>query len=181
MILIFATFLWFGIHTSIIVFDGLNDELEITDTAVVLGNKVELNGQPSERLKSRLDRAAQLYEKGYFKYIIVSGGIGKEGFDEAEVMKEYLREFEIPEDHIIEDSEGYNTYMTAENAKVIMNEMEFGSVMVISQYHHITRTKLAFKKVGVEQVYSAHAKIFEYRDIYSLVREFIAYYKYFLK
>jgi len=35
VILIFATFLWFGIHTSIIVFDGLNDELEITDTAVL--------------------------------------------------------------------------------------------------------------------------------------------------
>ncbi|MTI68384.1 MAG: YdcF family protein, partial [Firmicutes bacterium] len=43
---------------------------------------------------------------------------------------------------------------------------------------HITRTKLAFEKVGIDKVYTAHAKIFEIRDLYSLTREFFAYYKY---
>ncbi|MGN1386022.1 MAG: YdcF family protein [Bacillus sp. (in: firmicutes)] len=176
-----AFFLWLFIHTAIIVADGLNDELEVVDAAVVLGNRVELNGQPSDRLQARLDKAVQLYEEKFFNYIIVSGGTGKEGFDEAEVMKNYLIEQGIPENSIIEDPDGYNSYMTAENAKTIMDDLNLQSVMVISQYFHISRTKLAFEKVGFENVASAHAEIFDSRDVYSTLREFPAYYSYLVK
>lgn len=178
LILFFVLFLWFILHTAIIVTDGLNDELAAVDIAVVLGNKVELDGQPSNRLKARLDKSVELYEEGYFKYILVSGGIGIEGFDEAKVMKEYLVNKGIPSELIIEDSNGYNSFMTAENTKAIMKDLNIKSVMVITQYFHITRTKLAFNKLGFENVYSAHAEIFEYRDLYSIIREFPAYYKY---
>lgn len=44
------------------IIDGLNDELKPVDAAVVLGNKVEVNGRPSERLKSRLDKSVELYK-----------------------------------------------------------------------------------------------------------------------
>lgn len=176
--ILIAVILWFCIHISIIVIDGLNDELLSVDVGVVLGNKIELNGQPSKRLKGRLDRAVELYKDKYFKYIIVSGGVGKEGFNEAQKMKEYLIKTGVEENKIILDSNGYNTLMTARNSRVIMEEMNLNTVMIISQYYHITRTKLAFKKVGFDKVYSAHSKIFEIRDIYSLVREFFAYYKY---
>lgn len=173
-------FFWILIHTLIITIDGLKDNIEVCDVAVVLGNKVELDGNPSKGLKGRLDRAVELYKKNYFNYVIVSGGIGKEGFDEAAVMKDYLIKKGIPDNNIISDNNGYNTFMTAQNSKVIMDKMDLNSVMVISQFFHITRTKLAFKKVGFEKVYSAHAKYFGIRDIYSLVREFFAYYKYLL-
>lgn len=176
--LIFALILWFCLHIVIIVIDGLTDNLDSVDVGVVLGNKVEVTGEPSKRLQSRLDRAVELYKKGYFKYVIVSGGIGKEGFDEAKVMKNYIVQSGIPEKSIILDNKGNNTFMTAENSKLIMDEMKFKSVMVISQYYHITRTRVAFKKVGFDKVYTAHAKLFEFRDLYSLTREFFAYYKY---
>lgn len=181
--LLFALFLftWFAIHTVVIVIDGLNDELNSADMAVVLGNKVELNGQPSKRLQSRLDKTVELYDEGYFNFIIVSGGLGKEGFDEGKVMKNYLANQGISDDKIIVDSNGYNTYMTAENSRLVMDDLDLKSVMVISQYFHITRTKLAFKKLGFEKVYSAHSGVFEYRDVYSIIREFPAYYKYLFK
>ncbi|MFC6331225.1 YdcF family protein [Paenibacillus septentrionalis] len=173
--------IWFIVHTTFIVIDGLNDELKPVDAAVVLGNKVETNGQPSERLKARLDKAAELYDRGYYTFIIVSGGIGKEGFDEAAVMKSYLIDQGIAEDSIIEDNNGYNSYMTAQNTSKIMDELKLDSVMIITQYFHISRTKLAFGKMDMEEVYSAHANIFELRDIYSIIREFPAYYKYLFK
>ncbi|MDQ8739322.1 YdcF family protein [Paenibacillus sp. LHD-38] len=159
----------------------MNDELKPVDVAVVLGNKVEVNGQLSERLKARLDTSVKLYDGGYFTFIIVSGGIGKEGFDEAKVMKSYLIDKGIPEDKIIEDNNGYNSYMSAQNTSKIMDELEIDSVMVITQYFHVSRTKLAFRKMDIKEVYSAHAKIFEFRDIYSIIREFPAYYKYLFK
>lgn len=178
LIFFICFFFWFIIHTVFIVIDGLNDEIASADIAVVLGNKVELNGLPSNRLQARLDKSAELYEGGYFQYIIVSGGIGKEGFDEAKVMKRYLVNRGVPAEIIIEDSNGYNSYMTAENSRIIMKDLNLESVMVITQYFHITRTKLSFKKLGFENVYSAHADVFEYRDVYSIIREFPAYYKY---
>lgn len=181
LLVFIVLFLWFIIHTIIIVTDGLNDDLANVDTAVVLGNKVELDGQPSNRLQARLDKAAELYEEGYFEYIVVSGGIGEEGFDEAKVMKEYLVNKAIPAEIILEDSNGYNSYMTAENTSAIMKDLNLESVLVISQYFHISRTKLAFTKLGFEEVYSAHAEIFEVRDFYSIIREFPAYYKYLFK
>jgi len=70
--------------------------------------------------------------------------------------------------------------MMAKNAKAIMDNMELDSVMIITQFYHISRIKLAFEKVGVENVYSAHAAYLDLRDVYSVVREFFAYYKYLL-
>ena len=71
MICCFGIFiLWFLIHIVIITFDGLNDNIGASDVAVVLGNKVELDGKPSKRLQGRLDRAVELYEKEYFKYVL---------------------------------------------------------------------------------------------------------------
>lgn len=46
----------FIVHTLIITFDGLNDNIGISGVAVVLGNKIELNGEPPELLEHRLDR-----------------------------------------------------------------------------------------------------------------------------
>lgn len=172
--------LWVVAHTLIITIDGLNDEVGKSDVAVVLGNKVELDGRPSKRLQGRLDKAIELYNKEYFNYIIVSGGLGKEGFNEAIVMKQYLIEKGIPSDNIILDEIGNNSYMTAVNTKVIMEQMNFNTVTIISQFYHISRTKLAFHKVGLDDVYTAHSKSYELRDVYSLLREFPAYYKYLL-
>lgn len=174
-----AFILWFIAHSVVITIDGLRDELEQVDVAIVLGNKVEVSGVPSPALKSRLDRTLELYNEGYIKNIIVSGGVGKEGHDEAYVMKGYLVNKGVPEGIVILDSEGYNTTLTAENSKVIMEERSFKTAMVISQFFHITRSKLAFKKLGIE-AYGAHAKDFFFRDIYSVFREFFAYYKYLL-
>ncbi len=172
--------LWFVAHTVFVTIDGLNDELNTTDVAVVLGNKVEINGKPSKRLQGRLDKAVELYKGNYFNYIIVSGGFGKEGYDEAIVMKNYLVEKGISEDKILIDSVGYNSLMTAKNTKLIMNDMNFDSVTIITQFYHITRTKFTFQREGIENIYSAHSNYYELRDLYSLFREFFAYYKYLI-
>ncbi len=173
--------LWFCIHSIAIVIDGLTDEISKTDVVVIFGNKVEANGQPSKRLKSRLDKGIELYENKNAKKIIVSGGIGKEGFDEGLIMKLYLTKNNIPEKDVITDNKGVNTYMTAKNVKEIMEKNNFSSVTLVTQYYHISRSELAFKKFGIENVYSVHANIFELRDPYSISREFLAYYKYLFR
>jgi len=176
-----TAFAWFFVHTILIVYDGLTDETLLAEYAVVLGNKVDMNGRPSTRLQLRLDKAQELYEKGLIKKIIVSGGLGIEGFEEAEIMKVYLMKKQIPAENILVDRGGYTTYLTAQNARKLIADAQ-QNVIVVSHYYHITRTKLAFKQFGFSNVSGVHANLHvEIKEPYAIFREFIAYYYYLLR
>jgi vancomycin permeability regulator SanA len=179
-LLLFLTFLslFFIVPALLIVADGLTDELHQADVAVVLGNTVNPDGQPSPRLQARLDKTVELYQKGFFTNIIVSGGVGVEGFDEAVVMRQYLVNQNIPAERIFVDSEGRTSNLTAKNTAQIMRQNNWQSALVISQYFHISRCKLALANYGISPVYSASANYFELRDLYSLLREVMGYFSY---
>lgn len=173
--------LWFGVHVSWLLMDGFTDELHRADLAVVFGNKVHRNGQPSKRLRMRLDRTLQLYKKGYFPTILVSGGKGAEGHDEAVVMKRYLVAQGIPAQAILVDSLGLTTRHTALHAARRLHSRNWRSVLLISQYYHISRAKLAARRAGITTIYSAQADYhFEWREIYSTAREVLGFYAYLL-
>lgn len=169
------------VSAGMIGWDGLTDELAVADVGVVLGSKVEQDGSVSPRLKARLDKAVELYKKGWFPKIVVSGGVGKEGYDEAVVMRRYLVEQGIPAADIFVDGAGINTYFTAKYSAHLVAEHHWKSALVISQYFHISRTRLALERFGVPRVYSAHADFFEIRDVYSLGREVVAYAYYLIR
>ncbi len=164
-------------HLGWLIIDGLIDEIEDVEVIVVLGNKVNEDGTLSKRLKSRLDKAIKIYEKGFADKIIVSGGLGKEGFLEGDVMQEYLISKKIPEENIIVDNKGNNTYLTARNVK----KLRYEKVLIVTNYYHIIRTEMIFENMGMK-VYSAKADMWpELRDPYSIFREFIGYYYYYFK
>lgn len=167
--------------TVVLAFAGLNDDLGKADVALVLGNTVQPDGTPSARLRARLDKTLELYRAGYFPRIIVSGGVGKEGYDEAAVMRDYLIHHDIPADRIITDSAGATTYASAQNTRQIAQQQHFESVFVVSQYFHVPRSRLALQRFGFSTVHSAHANYVELRDLYSAPRELIGYLRYLFR
>jgi vancomycin permeability regulator SanA len=172
---VFALLAVLAIAVGALLLDGLTDDLARSDVAIVLGSKVEPGGQPSVRLAARLDRAAQLYQDGIVPLIIVSGGPGIEGFDEGEVMRDYLAASKgIPVDRIVVDSLGYNTGATARNSAAIMRARGLTSATVVTQYFHISRTRLALRAQGIDPIRTAHARLLEWRDVYSTLREVAA-------
>ena len=168
---------WFLIHSIYITIDGLNDKHKNADVAIVLGNKVNEDGTLSERLKARLDKSIELYNQKRVKSIIVSDGLGKEGFWEGKKMQEYLIENKIPTEKISVDNYGNDTEKTVENSIRIMDSLHYKSAISVSQYFHQTRTKKLFRNKGFENIESASPDYFELRDFYSIFREFVAYYK----
>lgn len=164
-----------------LIFDGLSNNVQKSDAIVILGNKVELNGVPSARLASRLDKGVELYNNQIAPTIIVTGGTGVEGFDEAKTMKQYLVDKGIPAESILVDSQGINTFESAKNIQKIVQEKNLTSVLVVSNYYHISRTVFIFEKNTVPKVYSAHANFFELRDLYSIPREVIGFYYYMFR
>lgn len=169
-------------QVSWIVWVGLQETREQAHVAVVMGSQVLPNGLPSNRLKARLDRALELYHKKQVSFILVSGGLGKEGHEEGVVMGRYLMRKGVDRDEILVDTEGHDTFQTAANTAKILQERELGSVIVVSSYFHILRSQLAFAKCHVEPVWGSYARIFEMRDLYwSLPREMLGYLAYLLK
>ena len=166
---------------AVIVLDGLTDEIAPSDVAIVLGSKVNPDGQPSPRLAARLDRAVELHRAGNAKAIIVSGGTGKKGYPEGDVMKRYLVRHAVPAKAVIVDNAGVNTMATAVNGRALMTTHRFRSAIVVTQYFHISRSRLAFRKQGIQNVSTAHARHFEWRDIYSIAREVPGYLSYAVK
>ncbi|WP_326984105.1 YdcF family protein [Chryseobacterium sp. MYb264] len=168
--------LWFVIHSTYITIDGLSDEGKKADIAVILGNKVNEDGTLSTRLEKRLESGLELYKNHRVKKILVSGGLGKEGFYEGDKMKEFLVSKGVPNSLIMVDNFGNNTRATVENTMQLKKKLQFKSLIVISQYFHVTRTKKLFEDKGFLEVSSASPKYFEWRDLYAILREFPAYY-----
>lgn len=168
--------LWFIGHIIYITIDGLHDNEKNADIAVILGNKVNEDGTLSERLEKRLECGLNLYRKHRVKKIIVSGGLGKEGFYEGDKMRDFLIANKVPDTAIIVDNLGNNTRATVINTMKLKDSLDFKSIIVVSQYYHVTRTKMLFRKQGFKNVASVSSNYFEIKDLYSILREFVGYY-----
>ena len=165
----------------VIVTNGLGDRARPADVGIVPGSKVYPSGRPSPSLRARLDEALIVYRRGEVRTLFVSGGVGKEGFDESAVMRAYLVGHGVPANAIVTDSYGDNTFLTARHAAALMHAHGWTSAFVITQYFHVPRTRLALEKCGVKVAGWAHAPFFEWRDLYSVPREVICYPVYTLK
>ena len=164
---------WVGLHSALTVWVGNLVQPRPSDVAVVLGNRVERSGVPSIHLRVRLDRAFELYENGTVSYIIVSGGLGREGHEEADVMRQYLLQRGVPAEKIFTDRDGYDTYESARSAKSIMDAQGFTSAVIVSHYFHLPRALITFRRFGISEVSAAAVdRKPAWRDTYSVLREF---------
>ncbi len=167
---------WFVFHSVTVAWIGLQNKTCANELGVILGNKVNEDGTLSERLKARLDKGLELYRSGQVRMLFVSGGLGKEGFYEGDEMKKYLVQAGVPDSLVIADNAGNNTEATATNAAAYVAANNIRSVTVISQYFHLVRCRLLFRKAGIADCCIASPSYFEWRDIYSMTREFAGYY-----
>ena len=164
--------------TAVLAVSGLRERVFPADVAVVLGNEVYRSGHPAPRLAARLDRAVDLYRQGLVKTVIVSGSVGKSGVDEATAMREYLLRAGVPAGAIVADPSGANTRLTAVFTAAYLREQGQTSAIAVSQFFHLPRSRLAFEQEGVPLVGSAAADYFEWRDVYSTLRELPGYLAY---
>ncbi|WP_209391116.1 vancomycin high temperature exclusion protein [Chryseobacterium sp. RR2-3-20] len=107
------------------------------EVALVLGTSPKMrSGLSNPYFTKRMDATALLYHHGKIKKIIVSGEKSK-GYNEPAAMKNYLIYQEgVPEDIIIEDPEGFNTYKSILRCKDVYKK---NNVIIVSQGFHNLR------------------------------------------
>ena len=143
--------------SAAIVAAGLDDHIAPADMIVVPGNTVAPDGTPSPRLQARLDAALTQFRNRQSPRIFVSGGTGKEGFDEAAAMAGYLLRQGVPASAIIEDNQGWTTEATAKNAATYLRAHGLRTARVATQYFHVPRFRLALERAGVTVSGQVHA------------------------
>lgn len=164
-----------------IIYFGYNSKPKKADCIIVLGCKVRGN-EPSHFLKARLNLAIELFENGYAKYIIVSGGQGKnENISEAEAMQIYLKRKGVKEKYIIKEDKSYSTYENLLNSMEIMKYMGFKDAIIVSNKYHLKRASLIANKLGIRASYAGcFVTDWLYFEITGFIREILALLKFYI-
>jgi len=118
-------------------------------TAIVFGSAIDPEGRPRSVLRERLDSAHALYEAGVINRIIVSGyeDTVLNDYDEPSAMSRYLVSKSIPQDSIIKDNKGDNTYETCKQSKQLYRVSQ---TLLITQAGHIDRALYVCRHHGIE-------------------------------
>ena len=118
-----------------------------TPVALVLGAGIDPSGTPSPYLQARLDAAAELYEAGKVRVLLVSGDNRTHSYDEPTAMRDYLVEAGVPTEAVVLDFAGRDTYDSCQRAHRIFGVDE---VTVVSQEYHVGRAVALCRAAGME-------------------------------
>ncbi|MFF4574396.1 vancomycin high temperature exclusion protein [Streptomyces sp. NPDC001410] len=117
-----------------------------TDVAVVFGAGL-WDGEPSPYLAHRLDAAAKLYRAGRIKVVLVTGDNSRKDYDEPDAMRTYLRKHGVPDDRIVSDYAGFDTWDSCVRVRKIFG---VDRAVLISQGFHIRRAVALCEAAGVD-------------------------------
>ena len=164
------------------VFFGTTDYRRPADAAVVLGAKVNANGSLSTALEDRVRTGVDLYHEGLVDHLIMSGGIGDSGVDEGLAMRSRAIELGVPDDAIVVDHLGLNTDATVAQTTPMFDNLGARRVLVVSQFWHLPRIKLAYLKSGwnVSTVPAGTSSPIT-QTPYLMAREIPAFWKYWVR
>jgi vancomycin permeability regulator SanA len=140
-----AQMLWFG----------TTDYRRPADAAVTFGARVYASGQPSPLLAARIDTAVELYRSGLVPVLVMSGGDGADGFNEARVMADVAVAAGVDPSAIVIDASGNTTEATVGHSIALLTRPD-GAVplhlIAVSQPYHLPRVQLAYSNEGIDVI-----------------------------
>lgn len=137
----------------------------------VLGASVKPDGNPSDMLADRISTGVVAYNVGASSKILMSGDNINDNYDEVSAMRDYAINLKVPEENIITDPYGLNTYDSMYRLK---NIYDVKSTLIITQDYHLYRSIYIAKKLGID-AYGVKANHREYGgQLYRDVREILA-------
>lgn len=127
-------------------------EQDSYDCAIVCGCQADETGEPTDILKSRVEKAVELWKKQKVRYLILSGGAVHNEYVEAEVMKEYAVKLGVPEESIVEEKKAVSTYHNLQYAARIMRHCGFSDCVVVTSGWHLRKADHYARRARVRYV-----------------------------
>jgi vancomycin permeability regulator SanA len=133
-------------------FFGTTDYRRPAEAAVVFGARVYASGLPSPLLADRIAAGVELYRTGLVPVLIMSGGDGADGHNEALVMRDRAIAAGVDPAAILVDATGITTEATVDHAIALVAARGSGGrgLIAVSQAYHLPRIQLAFSRAGID-------------------------------
>jgi len=142
------------------------------DAIVVLG-AAQYDGTPSPVLRDRLDHALELYQAGLADHIVVTGG-RREGdrFTEATAGYNYLRGEGVPDEALLKEVQGKNTYESLAASARFLRDRDLTSVVLVTDGYHAFRVRAIAEDLGLDAAVSpADSRLSRSSELRQLLRE----------
>ncbi len=117
--------------------------------AIVFGAWVQPNGRPSAMLADRVRMAAQLYQAGKVKALLLTGDNHIDSYNEPEAMRQYALNLGVPDSALVLDYAGFRTYDSCYRARAVF---KVDQAILVTQAFHIDRALLTCNELGVDSV-----------------------------
>lgn len=138
------------------LFFGTTDYRRPADAAVIFGARVYANGRPSPLLADRISTGVELYRAGLAPVLVMSGGDGADGFNEALVMRDEAIAAGVDPAVIVVDPVGVTTEATVADTMTLLAARNVypptarRRLLAVSQAYHLPRVQLAFAAAGID-------------------------------
>jgi uncharacterized SAM-binding protein YcdF (DUF218 family) len=130
------------------------DDARPADAIIVLG-AAQYDGEPSPVLKERLDHAHELWSDDLAPTIVVTGG-RQEGdrFTEATASYNYLRGLGVPDEEILKEVDGTNTWEQLAASARFLGESDMTDVILVTDDYHAYRVEAIAGELGLDAAVS---------------------------
>lgn len=150
MLVLAALVLYVGV-TFVQVWNASNQAHQDPAQAIIVLGAAQYDGTPSPVLRARLEHALELYRDGVARTVVVTGGKQPgDRFTEAAASFTYLRQAGIPEDHILREEQGENTWEQLAAATRVLRDREMSSVVLVSDDYHAYRLDRIAHEIGLD-------------------------------
>lgn len=128
---------------------GRADQEQPVDAIVVMG-AAQYDGRPSPQLAARLDHVVELWPQGYAPLVVVTGGnIPGDRFTEASASAAYLIERGVPDESIIREDQGSNSFESLESVAAILGDLGLDDVLIVTDPYHALRSRETAEELGL--------------------------------
>ena len=147
---------------------------EPADVAVIFGNALDEAGAPKPVLAARLDVGVRCYRTGSARRsssAARSTARAERGDRDARLSRGARRAGRP------DRGRRRRQHATAQHTLAYLQAHRVSRVVIVSQYYHLARARLAFERVGIARadISAAYPRRFQLRDVYSSWREVPAY------
>lgn len=133
---------------------GQTDEKAHADVIIILG-AAQANGVPRPVLKERLNHGIALYQQGYARYLLFTGG-RKPGdrYTEASAGRLYALARGVPDSAILVEQSGRTTMQSLQTCAQIMRHHAMRRAILVSDPFHTFRLRRMAADIGMDALTS---------------------------
>lgn len=142
---------------------------------VVLGARVQPNGEAAPALQRRAEKAAELYRQGLAPLMVFSGGVAGALPSEAKVARDIAVKLGVPAEACVLEEGSHSTFQNAQLTAPLLKERQIDEVLLVTDGYHLFRANQQFQNVGIRSVPVASERSLSSLDqAYWTVREALA-------